>query len=135
MTVYERGHEDEPAYVRYLASIGQTARECPMVGDTLTIKVGDRRPRRRRAERVGRRTSRCRSGSPSTKQFGGTRRSIRELFKMPVEPHRADLRRRTSTRSFDQVVVTAGPDDRDLIIYVGFDEGPESVASASPAVD
>ncbi len=32
MTVYEQGHDNETQYVRYLASITQTARECTMVG-------------------------------------------------------------------------------------------------------
>ena len=40
LIVYERGHEDDPAYVRYQASIGKTARECHTSGSTLTVKVG-----------------------------------------------------------------------------------------------
>jgi hypothetical protein len=124
MTVYERGHENETAYVRYLASIGQTARECSMVGDTLTIKVGI-------AGRVvaGPKGSAGNVTLPLrvavTKQFGGTGPLYSELFKIPVGLAGADLSANYN-QVFDQVVVTAGPQDRNLIIYVGFDEGPKA---------
>ena len=40
-TIYERNHEDDPNFVRFQASITETARECHTTGtDTLTIKVG-----------------------------------------------------------------------------------------------
>ena len=83
MTVYERGHENETAYVRYLASISQTARECTMAGDVLTIKVGI-------AGRVvaGPKGSEANVTLPLrvavAKQFGGTAPFYSELFKIPV---------------------------------------------------
>ena len=123
MTVYERGHENETAYVRYLASIGQTARECSMVGDVLTIKVGI-------AGRVvaGPKGSAANVTLPLrvavTKQFGGTGPLYSELFKIPVSLAAPDFGANYN-QVFDQVVVTAGPQDRNLIIYVGFDEGPK----------
>ena len=46
MTVYERGHENETQYVRYLASITQTARECTMVRRHADHQGRHRRPRR-----------------------------------------------------------------------------------------
>ena len=125
MTVYERGHENETQYVRYLASITQTARECTMVGDTLTIKVGI-------AGRVvaGPKGSAANVTLPLrvavAKQFGGTAPFYSELFKVPISLA-APTFGANYNQVFDQVTVTAGPNDRNLIIYVGFDEGPESV--------
>ncbi|HET7717603.1 MAG TPA: hypothetical protein VFK86_18420 [Bauldia sp.] len=124
MTVYERGHENESAYVRYLASISQTARECTMVGDTLTIKVGI-------AGRVvaGPKGSAANITLPLriavAKQFGGTGPLYSELFKIPVSLT-APTFGANYNQVFDQVTVTAGPNDRNLIIYVGFDEGPKA---------
>lgn len=122
MEVYERGHEREQQYVRYLASIGQTARECSMVGDTLTIKVG-----------VAGRVVAGPKGSAGnitlpiriavTKQLGSTGPIYSELFKIPVTlspPHFGA----NYNQVFEQIVVQAPPQDRNLIIFVGFDEGP-----------
>ena len=124
MTVYERGHENETAYVRYLASISQTARECTMAGDVLTIKVGI-------AGRVvaGPKGSEANVTLPLrvavAKQFGGTAPFYSELFKIPVGLA-APTFGANYNQVFDQITVTAGPDDRNLIIYVGFDEGPKA---------
>ncbi len=124
MTVYERGHENETQYVRYLASISQTARECTMVGDTLTIKVGI-------AGRVvaGPKGSAANITLPIrvavAKQFGGAAPLYSQLFKIPVTLA-APTFGANYNQVFDQVIVTAGPQDRNLIIYVGFDEGPKA---------
>jgi hypothetical protein len=124
MTVYERGHENEQQYVRYLASISQTARECTMVGDTLTIKVGI-------AGRVvaGPKGSAGNITLPIrvavTKQFGGTGPLYSQLFKIPVTLAAPSFGANYN-QVFDQVTVTAGPQDRNLIIYIGFDEGPKA---------
>ena len=124
MTVYERGHENETAYVRYLASITQTARECTLVGDTLTIKVGI----------AGRVVAGPKGSAASVtlplrvavaKQLGGTAPLFSELFKLPVSLT-APTFGANYNKVFDQVTVTASPNDRDLIIYVGFDEGPKA---------
>src|SRR5215510_14076756 len=37
MSVWEKGHDGEPEYVRFLGSIGKTARECHLLGDTLSV--------------------------------------------------------------------------------------------------
>ncbi len=124
MTVYERGRENETQYVRYLASITQTARECTMVGDTLTIKVGI-------AGRVvaGPKGSEANVALPIriavAKQFGGTGPFYSELFKIPISLT-APTFGANYNQVFDQVTVTAGPQDRNLIIYVGFDAGPKA---------
>lgn len=124
MTVYERGHENETQYVRYLASITQTARECTMVGDTLTIKIG-----------IAGRVVAGPKGSAGNitlpvrvavaKQFGGTGPLYSNLFKIPITLT-APTFGTNYNQVFEQVTVTAGPQDRNLIIFVGFDEGPKA---------
>ena len=124
MTVYERGHDQEKDYVRYLASITQTARECTLVGNTLTMKVG-----------VAGRVVAGPKGAAATitvplriavtKQFGGTGPLYSQLFKVPITLS-APTFGANYNQVFDQVIATVGPEDRDLIIYVGFDEGPKT---------
>lgn len=123
LEVYERGHENEQQYVRYLASISQTARECTMVGDTLTIKVG-----------IAGRVVAGPKGSAGNitlpvrvavaKQFGGTGPLYSQLFKIPVTLA-APTFNANYHQVFDQVTVNAPPQDRNLIIYIGFDDGPK----------
>ena len=122
LEVYERGHERDQNYVRYLASIGQTARECTLVGDTLTIKVG-----------VAGRVVAGPKGSAGNitlpiriavaKQFGGTGPLYSQLFKIPVTLA-APTFGANYNQVYEQIVVQAPPQDRNLIIFVGFDEGP-----------
>jgi hypothetical protein len=45
-----------------------------------------------------------------------------ELFKVPVDIAPPDLGTDFS-KVFDNVAIPVGPDDRDLIVFVGFDEG------------
>jgi hypothetical protein len=124
MTVYERGHDEEPAFVRYQASIGQTARECQLVGTTLTMKVGV----------AGRVLAGPKGGAGNltipirvavVKQTGGSGPLYSQLFKVPVTLSPPTLGANYN-QVFDQVVVEVGPEDRNLIIYVGFDEGPKT---------
>ena len=122
MTVYERGHENETQYVRYLASITQKARECTMTGDTLTMRIGF-------AGRVvaGPKGSAANITLPVriavAKQFGGTAPLYSQLLKIPVTLAAPSFG--ANYNHVEQVTVTAGPQDRNLIIYVGFDEGPK----------
>ncbi|MCB1500640.1 MAG: hypothetical protein KDK07_12760 [Bauldia sp.] len=124
MTIYERGHENEPNSVRYLASVTQTARQCTLVGDTLTIKVG-----------VAGRVVAGPKGSAGNitlplriavvKQLGGTGPLYSQLFKIPVSLA-APTFGANYNQVYDQVTVTVGPNDRNLIVFVGFDEGPKA---------
>jgi hypothetical protein len=120
--VHERGHEGDPAFVRYQASITQTARECHAVGpDTLSIKVGV----------AGRLTAGPKGGAGSAAlplrivvmKQAGSAVFYSEAFKLPVTvtapTYAADY-----SQVIDQVTVKVGSGDRDLIVYVGFDEGP-----------
>ena len=59
------------------------------------------------------------------KQLGGTGPLYSELFKIPVSLT-APTYGVNYNKVFDQVTVTAGPQDRNLIIYVGYDEGPKA---------
>jgi hypothetical protein len=117
--VYERGHDLDPLFVSHQASITKTARECVKTADGLAIKVG-----------VAGRALAGPKGGPGTltlpirvvvsKQSGGVLYS--ELFKVPVDIAPPDLGIDFS-KVFDNVAVPVGPDDRDLIVFVGFDEG------------
>jgi hypothetical protein len=118
---YERGHEDDPAYVRYQGSITKTAREChPLGPDTLSIKVGI----------AGRLTAGPKGGAGSAtlplrvaviKQHGGNV-LYSQVFKVPVIVVAPQFFGDFS-QVVDQVNLQLASGDRDLIIYVGFDEG------------
>jgi len=118
-SVYERGHEGDPEFVRFQGSITKTARECRKTADGFAVKVGI----------AGRVVSGPKGGEGSltvpirvavTQQSTGVKFS--ELYKVPVTVVPPSL-----NGSFSQVVdwipVTATPSEKDFIIYVGFDEG------------
>jgi len=121
LVVYERGHEDDPAFIRYQGSISRTARECHALGpDTLSIKVGI----------AGRLTAGPKGGEGSAtlplrvavvKQHGGNV-FYSEVIKVPVTVT-APQYSAEFTQVVEQVNIQIGPGDRDLIVYVGFDEG------------
>jgi hypothetical protein len=120
MVVYERGHEDDPAHIRYQGSITRTARECRTVGDTLSIKVGI----------AGRLTVGPKGGAGSAtlplriavvKQRGGHvfhSQAINVPVSVSGPPYSAEF-----TQVVENIAIQLGPQDRDLIVYVGFDEG------------
>jgi hypothetical protein len=122
LVVHERGHEDDPAYIRYQGSISRTARECQVLGpETLSIKVGV----------AGRLTVGPKGGTGTAtlplrvaviKQSGSVVMHS-QVVNVPVTisgpPYSAEF-----TQVVENVTLQLGPDDRDLIVYVGFDEGP-----------
>ena len=122
LVVYDKGHQDDPAFIRYQGSIGDTAREChPSDAGGLSIKVGV----------AGRLTAGPKGGVGTAtlpiriavvKQHGNTV-LFSQVYKVPVTvvapQYSGDF-----AEVADQIVVQLGPGDRDLIIYVGFDEGP-----------
>jgi len=122
LTTYERGHDQDAQFVKYLASITKTARECHAVdAQTLNIKVGI----------AGRVVAGPKGGAANislplriavVKQHGADV-LYTEKFKVPVSLAAPDFAADFS-QVFDQVTFTVGPDNRDLIVYVGFDEGP-----------
>lgn len=122
LRIYDRGHEGEAAFVRYQGSISTTARECRVLGpETLSLKVGI----------AGRITAGPKGGAGSAtlpirvavvKQNGG------HVFYSQAFNVAGAINPPQLSSEFAQVVenvtVQIGPDDRDLIVYVGFDEGP-----------
>jgi hypothetical protein len=122
-TVYERGRENERAYVRYQASITRTARECTIAGTTLSMKIGV----------SGRVVAGPKGGAGAislpirivvVKQISDRGPLYTQLFKTSVAlagpTFGADF-----SEVFDHVVVDLGQGDRDLVVFVGFDEGPK----------
>jgi hypothetical protein len=121
LTVYEKGHQDDPAYIRFQASLGQMARECHGLGtDQLAIKVGV----------TGRITAGPKGGP------GAVTANLRvvvvkqadnsvfytQAFKVGTAVAAPNFDG-DFTQVVDNIVLKLGPTDRDLIIYVGFDEG------------
>jgi hypothetical protein len=129
LSIYERGHEDDATFARFQATIVKTARQCTIAGGLLTVKVG-----------VGGRVVAGPKGGAGTislplriavaKQFGGKAPLYSQLFKVAVTVSPPDFSGEFS-QVYDQVSVQITPDDRDLIVYVGFDEGkkPDSKVS------
>ena len=121
LTFYERGHDNEPGYVRFLGSITRTARECHLEGNTLVMKIG-----------VAGRVVAGPKGGPASltlplriavvKQGGGEGPLYSQLFKIPVTVAAPDFGA-DYDQVFDRVAFPVSPDDRNLIAYVGFDEG------------
>jgi len=118
-TVYERGHEGDPSFIRYQGSISKTARECRKTGNGFDVKVGV----------AGRAVAGPKGDQGAvtlplrvviTQLRGGVK--FTKLYKVPVT-----ITPPTLGGNFSQVVdwipVTAPPDEKDFIIYVGFDEG------------
>ncbi len=121
MTIYERGHDNETDFVRQQASITKTARECHTNGSTLTIKLGI----------TGRVVAGPKGGAGTVtlpirvavvKQVGGNGPLFSNLYKVPVTVS-APTYSAGYEHVFDQISVQIGPQDRNLIIFVGFDEG------------
>ncbi len=130
LPIYERGHEGDDAYVRFQGSITKTARECHTVGDTLTIKVG-----------IAGRLTAGPKGNPGSftvplrvavvKQ-GNNKVFYSQVSKAPVTITAPDY---ASDFSYvvDNVSFQVTPDDHDLVIYVGYDEGkPKPGKPATP---
>lgn len=118
-TVYERGHEGDPSFVRYQGSITKTARECRKTLDGFDVKVGV----------AGRAVAGPKGDQGAvtlplrvvvTQLSSGVK--FTKLYKVPVT-----ITPPTLGGDFSQVVdwipVTAPPNEKDFIIYVGFDEG------------
>jgi hypothetical protein len=119
MAFYEKGHDGDPAFIKYQASIGKTARECHNTGTSYSIKVGV----------AGRVVAGPKGGAGSivvpirvaiAQQFGAVAYS--ELFKIPVNLAAPDFAS-DFAQVIDQIAMEIGPDQRNFVIYVGFDDG------------
>lgn len=121
LVFYERQHEGEPDFVTFQGAISKTARQCnPPDADTMAIKLGV----------AGRIVAGPKGGAGEVtlplriavvKQHGGNVLYTQE-FRVPVTVTGPEFGANFS-QVFDQVVFDVTPDDRDLIVYVGFDQG------------
>jgi hypothetical protein len=125
LIVYERGHEEEAEFIRYQGSINKTARECGGAAGQMSIKLGV----------AGRAVAGPKGGAGTVtlpirvavaKQSGGVLFS--EIFRVQVTISPPDLGTNFS-QVIEQITFPITPEDRDLLIYVGFDEGNESNAA------
>ncbi|HZP20606.1 MAG TPA: hypothetical protein VFB16_10410 [Bauldia sp.] len=124
LSVYDRAHQGEAGWVKYQASIGKTARECHPTSDTMNIKLGIS------GSVVG-----GPKGAPGNvtlpvrvavvKQSNTAGKPLfSQLYKVP-----ATLATSTVRGDFtfvQEISFKVAPADRDLIVYVGFDEGKKS---------
>lgn len=115
---YEAGHEDDPAYVVWQASIGKTARECLYdLQGTLTLRVG-----------VSGRVVTGPKGSPGATVSLPLRIAVvkfqesvlaSQLFPLSIAIPAANSAVFTEVH---EIIVPSPGQDRDYIIYVGLDE-------------
>ena len=121
MIVYERGHDGDAAAIQAQGSITKTARECHMLdASTMPIKVGV----------AGRVLAGPKGGSGTVTlplRIAVTRQHDNSVLFSKAYPLKAVLTAPEFSNDYsdvyDQVVFKVGPEDRDLIVYVGFDEG------------
>ena len=121
LAIYDHSHESDPDFVRYQASINKTARECHLNGDTLSIKIGVA------GDVVG--GPKGSSGPLTlpirvavTRQLEEAKPLFSQLFKQPTSLTAPEFRADFSL--VQEISFKVAPDDHDLIVYVGFDEGP-----------
>lgn len=120
LALYEKGHDGDAGYVRFQAAMGKTARECSATGGAYTIKIG-----------VSGRVVAGPKGTPGTiivpLRVAVARQMVpgplyTQLYKIPVTVDQPTLAADFS-QVIDQINLQVGPADRDLIIYIGFDDG------------
>lgn len=119
--VYDRGHDGDPAYVRYQGSISQTARECHGAGQSLSIKLGI----------AGRVTAGPKGGEGTATmpvRVAVVKQTTNTVLYSEVFRITGTVTAPNYSGDFQQIVegitLQLGPSDRDLIIYVGYDLGP-----------
>src|SRR3954469_13531029 len=119
--MFERDHQDDAKYVRYLGSINQTARECHSVTDTsVSLKVGV-------AGHViaGPKGVAGKITMPikvTVVKQRGNKVLFSKTYPTAVTVGGAELSGDFS-QVIDPITFKRTPDDEDLIIYVGFDQG------------
>jgi len=129
MRRYERGHEDDPKYIIWQASVGKTARECLFdLQGGLTLKVGV-------------------SGRVIAGPKGGSAATVSVPLKVVVAKYREAViatevlsqdvalpaQGATVFRQVKDILVPSPGQDRDYVIYVGFDIGEWDALSGEAA--
>lgn len=121
LSTYDRAHEGEAGWVRYQATISKTARECHPAGDTMNIKVGIS------GSVVG-----GPKGAPGNvtlplriavakQSVNGGKPIFTQLYKLPATLSPGTVR--GDFTYVQDISFKYAIGDRDLIVYVGFDEG------------
>ena len=125
---YERGHEDEPAHVIWQASVGKTARECLYdEAGNLTLRIG-----------VSGRVIAGPRGTSQTVSLPLRLAVVKhkeavlasELYRLSIALPTGQPTVFTEVR---EITVPAPGDDRDYIIYAGFDEKGENLLDPGAA--
>jgi hypothetical protein len=129
LAVYEKGHEDDQAYVRYQASLTKLARECHYAGSALMIKVGI--AGRLTAGPLGKPGSFALPLRVAIIKQDGNNIFYSDVTKVPVTISAPEFATDYSA-VVDNISFEVGPQDRDLIIYVGYDEGKPKSKAGSP---
>ena len=130
LVIYQRGHDGDAAYIQAQGSITKTARECHMVdAATMSIKLGI----------AGRVLAGPKGGAGTVTlpvRIAVTRQRDNSVLFSKAFPLKVVLTApefsNDYSQVYDQVVFKVGPDDRDLIVYVGFDEGKPKGKSGIP---
>lgn len=120
LTIYQKGHEDDQNYVLYQGSLTKLARECHYAGSALLIKVG-----------IAGRLTAGPLGKPGNFALPIRVAIIKQedsnIFYSDVTKVPVTISAPTFATDFttvvDNISFEVGPQDRDLIIYVGYDEG------------
>ncbi len=121
LIIYARGHDGDVAFIQAQGSITKTARECHMLdASTMSIKVGI----------AGRVLAGPKGGAGTVTlpvRIAVTRQHDNKVLFSKAFPLKATLTAPEFATDYsdvyDQVTFKVAPDDRDLIVYVGFDEG------------
>lgn len=120
MAIYERGHDGDAAFIRTQGSITKTARECHAVdASTLAVKVGV----------AGRILAGPKGGAGKVTlplRIAVTRQHDNSVLFSKAFSVSTDLTAPDFGNDYSDVfdiTFNVKPNDRDLIIYVGFDEG------------
>lgn len=118
---FEPKHQDDPLFIRYQGSIDQTARECHTAPDgKLVIKLGV-------AGRIigGPKAAAGTATLPlrvAVIRQHDTAVLYSQAFKSQTAVAAPDFSA-TFSQVIDNIAVVVAPTDRDLIVYVGFDDG------------
>lgn len=121
LVLYTRGHEGEDNYIRFQGAITDIARECHATApDTLAIKAGI----------AGRVTAGPKGGAgkvAATLRIAVVKQSDNTVLYTKAFKVLANVAAPAYSAPFAEVVdnisLKLGGADRDLIVYVGFDEG------------
>ena len=129
LVIYDKGHEDDPNSVRYQASISKTARECHTAGTSLMLKVGV--AGRLLAGPKGAAGNFAVPIRVAVVSQGSNKVFYSQITKTPVSLTAPDYASDFST-VIDNIAFDITPGDRDLIIYVGYDEGKPKTPPPAP---